>query len=50
MALEQDDQFAWVKKEFLAAWKRAPAVEQRLLDDGDLLKKLSEGLKRDPDD
>jgi hypothetical protein len=45
MALEQDEQFAWVKKEFLAAWKRAPAVEQHLLDDGDLLKKLGEGLK-----
>jgi hypothetical protein len=43
MALEQDDQFGWVRKEFVAAWKRAPAVEQHLLDDGELLKKLSEG-------
>jgi hypothetical protein len=37
--------YAFVKRDFLVAWKRAPAVERHLLDDGELqlLKKLSEG-------
>jgi hypothetical protein len=44
ITLEDDQtQYGWVKKEFIAAWKRAPAVERHLLDDGELLKKLSEG-------
>jgi hypothetical protein len=46
ITLEDDQtQYGWVKKEFIAAWKRAPAVEQHLLDDADILKKLCEGLK-----
>jgi hypothetical protein len=40
--IDQSD-YGWIKKEFVAAWKRAPAVERHLLDDGELLKKLSEG-------
>jgi hypothetical protein len=47
--VDQSD-YGWIKIEFVAAWKRAPAVEQHLLADGDLLKKLSEGLKPESDD
>jgi hypothetical protein len=51
ITLEDDQsQYGWIKREFVAAWKRAPAVEHHLLADGDILKKLSEGLQRDSDD
>jgi len=36
-----ESQYGWIKREFIAAWKRAPAVQQHLLSDAETLKTLT---------
>lgn len=43
-----ESEYGWVKKEFLASWKRAPAIEHALgqepaLEPAEILKRLTEG-------
>jgi hypothetical protein len=41
-----ENKYCWVKKEFISAWKRAPAVQSHLLCDGQILEKLGPEAKK----